>query len=156
MAHYINNQVVEESLIVQGTASIDVIISSGTISISSTQSHSYLIDMKQNKIINLATCSTALEAANKGYIDTSIANLSTLKSKNGFVNGASFSGNPKKFNVVFSGTYSTTNYSIIISGEVSRNWISESKLTTGFTINASANQSFIEKVYWSTKLYGED
>ena len=47
------------------------------------------------------------------------------------------------------------NYSILITGPVSRNFTYESQTISGFTINANANLSFVGDVYWMAKQFGE-
>ena len=77
--------------------------------------------------------------------------------KSGSVGGASFSGNPKKYTVTFASgfSYPDTTYIISIDSEDARTWTFESKTTTGFTINANANQTFTGEVHWKTKKAGE-
>ena len=64
----------------------------------------------------------------------------------------SFSGNPKKATVTFSSTLGTTDYSIGITGDVSRTWTYESKTATGFVINSNANTAISGEVSWQAIL----
>jgi hypothetical protein len=82
-------------------------------------------------------------------------NSSTLPTKSGSVAPASFSGNPKKYAVVFATPFSSTSYEIHITGADSRGWSWESKTASGFTINANANQALTGNVDWSAIFSGE-
>ena len=73
--------------------------------------------------------------------------------KAGRVLGSSFSGTPKKYTVVFTSAYSTSNYAVTITGEDRRAWVIENKTASGFTINSSASASLISDVYWIASLY---
>lgn len=75
--------------------------------------------------------------------------------KSNTVGGASFTGTPKTYDVVFTTAYPNTNYSISITGGIDRTFTFESKTTTGFRINSNANTSFTENVDWITKTHGE-
>jgi hypothetical protein len=79
----------------------------------------------------------------------------TLKIKSGTVAAGSFSGNPKKYAVVFAASFASTSYEVHITGADSRAWSWESKATTGFTINASANQVLTGNVDWTAVYSGE-
>lgn len=69
----------------------------------------------------------------------------------GTVTPGSFTGNPKKATVTFSSALPDTNYTIKIEGGDSRVWSWESKTTTGFVINANANQPLTVDVDWEAK-----
>ena len=75
--------------------------------------------------------------------------------KSDFVPGATFTGNPKTFAVLFTTPYPTTNYSISISCTEGRLWVPENVTPTGFTINSQANAPLVGTVYWSTIYQGE-
>lgn len=75
--------------------------------------------------------------------------------KTGVVSGASFSGNPKKYSVVFLTPYLSTAYTIDLAGTDSRSYTYESKLATGFVINTNANAAISGEVSWSTTVSGE-
>lgn len=79
----------------------------------------------------------------------------SLASKSGFVTSSSFTGNPKKYAVVFGAPMASAAYSINIAGVDSRAWSWESKLTTGFTINTNANQALTGNVDWDIVANGE-
>jgi len=86
----------------------------------------------------------------------SATTYSGLGLKSNTVAGTSFTGNPKIFDVVFVTAYPNTNYSIQITGGISRTFTYANKTTTGFRINSNANPSFTENVDWVTKSYGEN
>lgn len=75
--------------------------------------------------------------------------------KAGKVAGASFSGNPLTYAVVFSTAYANTNYVIHIDSDTERSWSFSSQATTGFTINANAAAAIGGTVHWSTQPTGE-
>jgi hypothetical protein len=68
--------------------------------------------------------------------------------KSGIVAAGSFSGNPKKYTVVFGTNFSDTNYSILIDGIDARSWTYEVKTVSGFIIDANANQTLTSEVSW--------
>lgn len=80
---------------------------------------------------------------------------SPLQLKAGIVASGSFSGNPKKATVTFTESFADTNYAINITGADARSWTYESKTTTGFTINANANQALSGEVSWEAIQNGE-
>lgn len=82
-------------------------------------------------------------------------NPDSNKPKSGKVSGNSFSGSPKKYNVVFVTPFDSTNYSVIITGAANRKWTYENKTSSGFTINANANLAFTEEVSWLATQLGE-
>lgn len=75
--------------------------------------------------------------------------------KSGLVSAGSFSGNPKKYAVVFGTAFASAGYTIAISGIDSRVWSYESKTSTGFTINANSNTSLTGEVSWTCINTGE-
>lgn len=77
--------------------------------------------------------------------------LSYLLTKSQIVANTSFTGNPKKYTVVFATAYPDTNYSIDIDGVDQRVWSYESKTVSGFIINANANTALTGEVSWKTK-----
>jgi hypothetical protein len=75
--------------------------------------------------------------------------------KSGVVSGTSFAGNPKTYAVTFTTAFADTNYNVKIVGEDARTWTYESKTTSGFVINANANQAFTGEVSWTATENGE-
>jgi hypothetical protein len=80
---------------------------------------------------------------------------SFLKDKAGVVTGASFSGSPKKYVVVFSAAFADADYAISLGSLNNRSWTYESKTAAGFTINANANTALSGEVSWSASKSGE-
>jgi hypothetical protein len=72
--------------------------------------------------------------------------------KSGRVPGGSFSVNGTA-SVLFVTSMVDTDYSITVTGEVSRAWSIEDKTISGFTINANASTTFTENVYWQVMTY---
>lgn len=81
---------------------------------------------------------------------------SSGKYKSNIVMGASFSGNPLVVSITFSTPYSTTDYSVTVTGEVPRTWSIENKTVNGFDINSNSSKTFSEGVYWYCIAYGEN
>lgn len=75
--------------------------------------------------------------------------------KSAVVAGASFSGNPKKFSVVFLTPYPDDQYAILLDGADSRSFTFESKTANGFTINTNAGTAISGDVVWFTSPLGE-
>lgn len=75
--------------------------------------------------------------------------------KAGLIDGASFSGTPKKATVTFVTAMASTNYSISISSTDGRSFTYESKSTTGFVINANADTAIAGAVSWMATPIGE-
>jgi hypothetical protein len=88
-------------------------------------------------------------------VDLSTINESLLKNKVGVVDGSSFSGNPKKADVIFSTPFPNTNYAIFLTGAANRVFTHSNKTVSGFTISANANLVFTGDVYWQAINFGE-
>lgn len=72
--------------------------------------------------------------------------------KSGNIVGGSFSTGGTT-SVSFITSMSNTDYSITVTGEVSRAWSIEDKTINGFTINANSSTTFVENVYWQAIPY---
>lgn len=66
----------------------------------------------------------------------------------GIIAGASFTGTPKTFDVTVSPPFTTTNYTVVLSGEDARIWTVESKSINSFTINSNSDESLTGEVSW--------
>lgn len=87
---------------------------------------------------------------------TGSAPADTRKTKAGTVSGASFSGSPKKYTVVFAEPYDADeDYGIALTGTDGRNYTYENKTENGFTINANASTVISGSVDWVTNILGE-
>ncbi len=75
--------------------------------------------------------------------------------KSGIVAGASFAGNPKTASIVFTKSFADNNYSVTVTGEVSRTWTIQSKVSGSFVINANNNTAFASNVFWQAIATGE-
>ena len=80
-------------------------------------------------------------------------NINLLKA--GVVAGASFSGSPKTFAVVFASAYADAAYAIHIASTDGRTFVYASKTSAGFTISAQANQAITGEVSWTCTKSGE-
>jgi hypothetical protein len=78
-----------------------------------------------------------------------------LKTKSGSVASGSFTGTPRTASVTFTTAFSSTNYSIQITGSDNRTFTYQSKATTGFTINTNANTPLTGNVDWVAIEHGE-
>jgi len=84
-----------------------------------------------------------------------IPGAGSLQSKAGIVNANAFSGDPKSYAVVFNTPFSSSNYSISISGVDDRLWSYSNQSATGFTINSGANTALENIVSWTATAVGE-
>lgn len=104
--------------------------------------------------VNITGDCTATNFIGDGSLLTNLPTPS-LGIKSNTVAGASFSGSPLTYTVVFASAYPNTNYSITITGEVNRTFTWETKTVNGFIINANSATAFTEDVDWITKSHGE-
>jgi len=81
--------------------------------------------------------------------------LDALITKSGRVAAGTFTGSPKKATVTFTTAFSSTNYSVNVSGSDGRTWTIESKVAGSFVINANANQALTGEVFWQAQFDGE-
>lgn len=75
-------------------------------------------------------------------------NNGALLAKAGTVAAGSFAGSPKKVTITFATSFGSTAYSIQIQGTDNRSFTWESKLATGFVINANSNTALTGNVDW--------
>jgi len=75
--------------------------------------------------------------------------------KAGTIPAVNFSGNPKTATVTFVTAFSSTAYSITLTGQDGRTWTYESKTTTGFVVNSNANSAPTGETSWKAVLSGE-
>lgn len=75
--------------------------------------------------------------------------------KAGLVDGAAFTGSPKKSTVVFTTPYSSMAYVITFGGNMDRVPKYESKSVSGFVINLQADEAPVGEVSWETQTVGE-
>ncbi len=111
-----------------------------------------------NLTVTGATTSGSLSATSISSTTLTVSGVTfnkLLLEKVGSVDGGSFSGNPKKFNVVFGTNFSNTNYGIFLTGTIDRVYTYESQTVSGFTINTNANSTISGNVYWMAKQIGE-
>lgn len=99
--------------------------------------------LNQNDVIQITSNGTNWIVT--GGIGTNVISNSA---KSGSVNSASFTGNPKTYNVVFSSALPNSNYSPVVTGGDARSWTVENITTTGFTINSNSNTSLNNTTYW--------
>lgn len=78
-----------------------------------------------------------------------------LSTKAGIIPAVSFTGSPKTATVTFATSFSSSGYSITLTGIDKRSWSYESKTSGGFTINANASQALTDEVSWQALLSGE-
>ncbi len=83
------------------------------------------------------------------------AGVSGLKTKAGSVAAGSFAGNPRKSTITFAAAFADANYAVVITGEDSRTWTVESKVSGSFVINANSNVGLAGTTYWIATAYGE-
>lgn len=61
----------------------------------------------------------------------------------------------KTYSVVFGKPFIDNSYSVVITGESSRAWTIESKVSGSFVINSNNNSAFTENVFWQAITVGE-
>lgn len=111
----------------------------------------------------VANAISASYATTASYVQNSIsASYATTASyingmivKNNAVAAGSFTGNPRKATVTFTTPFPNANYSITITGEDSRTWTIESKVSGSFIINSNSAIAPINNTYWQAISYGE-
>ncbi len=101
----------------------------------------------------LGTASYALNALTASYALNT--NINTLKTKAGSVSDVSFTGNPRKSTVTFVTPFDN-NYAIAITGEDSRTFTIESKLSGSFIINTNSSVAMTGTTYWTATEFGEN
>jgi hypothetical protein len=89
------------------------------------------------------------------WATTSSYSLGIPTIKAGVVSGSFFAGNPKIHTIVFTGSYPTNLYSVVVSGETNRVYTIQSKSGSGFTINTNNNTLPGGMVFWQTITQGE-
>lgn len=107
---------------------------------------------------------TAVVATSASWASSSISSsFSTTTSyalgipaiKSGIVAGGSFAGNPKTASIVFTTPFPNNNYSVVVTGEPSRTWTIQNKVSGSFQINANNNTAFATNVFWQAISTGE-
>lgn len=105
-------------------------------------------------IVKIATTNNLKTINSTNLIGTGNLIVS-LPTKSNVVLPEQFTGNPKKANITFTTAFSDNNYSISVIGEDSRTWVIENKSSTGFTINANANQALTGNTFYIAIKHGE-
>lgn len=105
-------------------------------------------------IIKIAS-SNNLKTINNNNIIGSGNLIVSLPTKSNVILPEQFTGNPKKAIITFTTAFSDNNYSISVIGEDSRTWVIENKSSTGFTINANANQALTGNTFYIAIKHGE-
>jgi hypothetical protein len=120
---------------------------SGTITIdgngSQTIDGSVTKSLSPNDVIQITS-----DGANwliTGGIGTTVISNSA---KSGNVSAISFTGDPKVYNVVFSSSFPSANYSPVVTGGDARSWTVENITASGFTINSNSNTTLSNTTYW--------
>jgi len=75
--------------------------------------------------------------------------------KSGIVNGSLFGSDPKTSSIIFTKPFPDNNYSVTITGESSRTWTIQSKVSGNFVINSNNNTAFSNNVFWQAIQTGE-
>ena len=101
------------------------------------------------------TSSWANNATSASYALTSSHAHGIPTIKSGIVAGTSFGGNPQTSSITFGNPFIDNNYSITVTGENSRTWTIQSKVSGSFMINSNSNISFTENVFWQALTTGE-
>jgi hypothetical protein len=124
-----------------------------------TASDILIIDSSTSSVISsgykfndFGTASTDIWTANKviSYLNSNIN-----PSKSGYIDGNSFTGNPKIYDVVFDSPFTTINYSTSIIGNSSRSWTISNQTISGFRIESNSSKNISGSVYWMSIGNGE-
>jgi hypothetical protein len=99
--------------------------------------------------VNTLTGITYISVGISSPADWVQLNAVSATEKAGVVPASSFSGSPKTATVAFATSFTDNNYAVNITGIDNRNWSAENLTSSGFTINANANQALISQVFWS-------
>jgi hypothetical protein len=100
-------------------------------------------------VLNAVSASYSTTAATASYVNGS-------RFKSGIASGSQFAGNPKKYTVNFTNPFETDlGYAITITGESSRTYTIETKVSGSFVINTNSNTAFTNNVYWIASKIGE-
>lgn len=75
--------------------------------------------------------------------------------KSGIVSSSSFGGTTKTASVFFTTPFPDTNYSVVVTGEDSRNWFIQQKSGSSFQINSNSIVLFVGNVFWQAITTGE-
>ncbi len=101
---------------------------------------------------NALTASFATNASNA--MTASYANgIPTIKS--GIVASSSFQGAPRTASITFTTPFANNNYSVVVTGESSRTWTIQNKVSGSFQINANNNGAIANNTFWIAMTNGE-
>ena len=75
--------------------------------------------------------------------------------KSGIASGSAFAGSPKTITITFTKAFPDNNYSVTVTGESSRTYTIQSKVSGSFVINANNNTAFTNFVFWQAITGGE-
>lgn len=94
--------------------------------------------------------------ANTSSIATTASYANGIPSiKSGIMSGSLFYGTPQTASIIFIHPFVNNNYSVTITGESSRAWTVESKVSGSFVINSNSNIVFTNNVFWQAIAIGE-
>ena len=102
---------------------------------------------------SFATTTSYIATASSAVTASYALGIPTIKS--GIVGGASFQGNPKTAPIIFTTPFPNNNYSVTVTGESSRTWTIQNKVSGSFQINANNNTAFTNNVFWQAISTGE-
>jgi hypothetical protein len=130
---------------------IGVAVGAATSSIFTTKGIN-LTDNGNNTVYGIATASNPSEAVRFSQFELA----TSYTPKSGYVEGASFSGSPLKYTVVFATQFPNDNtYSISIIGEDSRAWSVSNVTKTQFTIESNSSTTLTGRVRWMAQKYND-
>ena len=101
------------------------------------------------------SASWASHSFSASYTTTSSYTLGIPTIKNGIIVGTAFSGSPKTSSITFTKPFVDNNYSVVVTGESSRTWTIQNKVSGSFQINSNNNTAFINNVFWQAMTTGE-
>ena len=105
---------------------------------------------------NAVSSSWASSSISASYTTTASYAVGVPTIKSGIVAGATFSTtNPRTASIVFTKPFLNNNYSVVVTGENSRTWTIQSKVSGSFVINSNNAGAIANNTFWQAIQTGE-
>ena len=101
------------------------------------------------------TASFLLGSVTSASFASTASYVNGMITKNNAIANTSFTGTPRKTTVTFTTAFPNTNYTVTVTGEDSRTWTIESKLSGSFIISSNSSVALTGNTYWQAISYGE-
>jgi hypothetical protein len=123
---------------------------SASLSASYAETASYLLNYSPT--ISASWASSSISASNANTASYTLG-IPTIKS--GQVGGPDCGGTPITASIIFAKPFANNNYSVVVTGESSRQWTIQNKDSGSFEINSNSNITFADRVLWLAITNGE-